>query len=98
MFLCLFNSYQVPHTYTWSPALIPKPKDWGPHIDIAGFFYLSLGSNYTPPPEIENFLNAGDPPIYVGFGSIVMEDPVAMTKIIFEVFVTPYFLVVTFLL
>ena len=83
--LLTLTSPQVPHAYIWSPNLIPKPKDWGPHIDIAGFFYLSLGCNYTPPPELDAFLKAGDPPIYVGFGSIVMEDSEAMTKIIFEV-------------
>jgi len=82
----LMHYSHVPHTYTWSPALSPKPKDWGPHIDICGFFYLSLGCNYTPPPDLQKFLDAGDPPIYVGFGSIVMEDPAAMTRIIFEAF------------
>lgn len=30
------------------------------------------------------FLEAGPPPIYIGFGSIVVDDPNAMTKLIFE--------------
>jgi hypothetical protein len=67
-----------------SPALIPKPKDWGPHISISGFYFLSLASNYQPDSDLAHFLAAGPPPVYIGFGSIVVEDPNAMTKLIFE--------------
>jgi hypothetical protein len=71
----------MPHR---SPALIPKPKDWGPHISISGFFFLSLASNYQPDSDLADFLAAGPPPVYIGFGSIVVADPNAMTKLIFE--------------
>ena len=67
-----------------SPALIPKPKDWGPHISISGFYFLSLASNYQPDPELADFLASGPPPVYIGFGSIVVDDPDAMTKLIFD--------------
>lgn len=67
-----------------SPALIPKPKDWGPHITIAGFYFLSLASNYQPDSDLAEFLAAGPPPVYIGFGSIVVDDPNAMTKLIFD--------------
>jgi UDP:flavonoid glycosyltransferase YjiC (YdhE family) len=67
-----------------SPSLIPKPPDWGPQISVAGFYFLKLASNYTPEPELAAFLAAGPPPIYVGFGSIVVDDPNAMTKLIFD--------------
>lgn len=75
---------RVPHTYCWSPALIPKPKDWGNQITISGFYFLSLAFNYTPDPELKAFLDAGPPPVYIGFGSIVVDDPNAMTKMIFD--------------
>lgn len=64
--------------------MIPKPKDWGGHIDVAGFFFLSLASSYTPDPELAAFLDAGPPPVYIGFGSIVVDDPNAMTRLIFD--------------
>jgi hypothetical protein len=67
-----------------SPALIPKPKDWGRHISISGFYFLSLASNYQPDSDLADFLASGPPPVYIGFGSIVVEDPNAMTKLIFE--------------
>jgi UDP:flavonoid glycosyltransferase YjiC (YdhE family) len=75
---------RIPYTYCWSPALIPKPRDWGNYIDISGFFFLNLSSSYTPPAELTEFLEAGPAPVYIGFGSIVVDDPNAMTKMIFE--------------
>ncbi|ODH17073.1 hypothetical protein ACO22_06297 [Paracoccidioides brasiliensis] len=75
---------RIPYTFCWSPALIPKPKDWGPHIDVSGFFSLPLASTYTPPNDLAKFLEAGPPPVYIGFGSIVLENPNAMTELIFD--------------
>ncbi|KAF6828791.1 Sterol 3-beta-glucosyltransferase UGT80B1-like protein 5 [Colletotrichum plurivorum] len=67
----LLELLQVPFTYCWSPSLVPKPSDWGSHIDISGFFFREPAA-YTPPEDLDAFLKAGPPPIYVGFGSIVV--------------------------
>ncbi|TRX94196.1 hypothetical protein FHL15_004964 [Xylaria flabelliformis] len=75
---------RIPYTYCWSPALIPKPNDWGNHIDIAGFYFLNLASSYTPEPDLAAFLAAGPPPVYIGFGSIVVDDPNSLTRMIFD--------------
>ncbi|KAF2224098.1 hypothetical protein BDZ85DRAFT_195483 [Elsinoe ampelina] len=75
---------KVPYTYMWSPELVPKPKDWGPEIDVTGFVFLDLASNFKPPDALQKFLDAGDPPVYIGFGSIVVDDPDRFTKLIFE--------------
>lgn len=75
---------KVPYTYMWSPGLIPKPADWGPEIDIAGFVFLDLASSFKPPETLAKFLNAGEPPVYIGFGSIVVDNPDKFTSLIFE--------------
>ncbi|KAH7346661.1 hypothetical protein BKA65DRAFT_429215 [Rhexocercosporidium sp. MPI-PUGE-AT-0058] len=75
---------KVPFTYLWSPGLVPKPKDWGPEIDIAGFVFLELASSFEPPDDLVKFLDAGEPPVYIGFGSIVVDEPDKFTKMIFE--------------
>ncbi len=75
---------KVPYTYMWSPGLIPKPADWGPEIDIAGFVFLELAHSFNPPKGLIDFLEAGDPPVYIGFGSIVVDDPDRFTSLIFE--------------
>ncbi|KAJ3049646.1 hypothetical protein HK097_009382, partial [Rhizophlyctis rosea] len=73
---------KVPYTYCWSPSLIPKPIDWGDHIDITGFYFLDQASNYEPPKDLLNFLHSGPPPIYIGFGSITGYDPKKLTAAI----------------
>ena len=45
--------------------------DWGPNIDVVGFCFLDLASNYQPPDSLVKWLEAGKEPIYVGFGSLV---------------------------
>lgn len=82
----LLNRLRVPTTYCWSPALIPKPADWQNEITIAGFYFLDLASSYIPDPALAAFLapSAGSPPVYIGFGSIVVDDPDALTHTIFK--------------
>lgn len=75
---------RVDTTYLWSPELVAKPSDWGPEIDIAGFVFLELASLFKPPDSLVEFLNAGEPPVYIGFGSIVVDDPDKFTSLIFE--------------
>uniref|UniRef100_A0A2P2JT72 sterol 3beta-glucosyltransferase n=3 Tax=Rhizophora mucronata TaxID=61149 RepID=A0A2P2JT72_RHIMU len=72
----------LPYGYIWSPHLVPKPKDWGPKIDVVGFCFLDLASNYIPPESLVKWLEDGDLPIYIGFGSLPVEEPEKMTQII----------------
>jgi UDP:flavonoid glycosyltransferase YjiC (YdhE family) len=75
---------RVPYTYCWSPSLVAKPDDWPSYIDISGFFFLDLATNYKPPDELDRFLRAGDPPIYIGFGSITGHDPRRLLKVVLK--------------
>jgi sterol 3beta-glucosyltransferase len=51
-------------------------------VDITGnFFGAPKGNaNYQPPPELAEFLAKGEPPIFIGFGSMVIEDTAALVK------------------
>ncbi|KAL2818040.1 hypothetical protein BJX63DRAFT_82548 [Aspergillus granulosus] len=73
---------RIPYTYLWSPAFLPKPLDWPNNIDVVGFSTLPE-SSYTPAPDLEKFLASGPPPIYIGFGSIVVDNPSHLTNIVF---------------
>lgn len=33
----LAEALKIPFTYCWSPALVPKPEDWGSHIGQSAF-------------------------------------------------------------
>lgn len=74
----------IPHGYIWSPHLVPKPKDWGHKVDVVGFCFLDLASNYQPPESLVKWLEAGPKPIYIGFGSLPVQQPEKMTQIIVE--------------
>uniref|UniRef100_K3W8H8 Uncharacterized protein n=1 Tax=Globisporangium ultimum (strain ATCC 200006 / CBS 805.95 / DAOM BR144) TaxID=431595 RepID=K3W8H8_GLOUD len=75
----------IPHAFMWSPALVPKPSDWNHLYDVIGTVTLKeAGSKYTPTPELEAFLGNDGGPIFVGFGSMVIEDPKKTTSMIIE--------------
>ncbi|CAL9752428.1 unnamed protein product [Musa acuminata subsp. burmannicoides] len=86
------SASDIPYGYIWSPHLVPKPKDWGPKIDVVGFCFLDLASNYEPPESLVDWLNAGEKPVYIGFGSLgssfcyydPVQEPGKMTEIIVE--------------
>ncbi|KAJ4967411.1 hypothetical protein NE237_019260 [Protea cynaroides] len=68
----------------WSPLLVPKPNDWGPLVDVVGFCFLNLGTKYQPQEEFTEWLQDGPKPLYVGFGSMPLEDAQRTTNIIME--------------
>ena len=79
----LLTDNEVPFTYLFPASVIPKPPDWGPHIDLANFVFFDQAEGYRPPADLLAFLAAGERPIYVGFGSCVVPDPVATSRTIF---------------
>ena len=74
----------VPFSYLWSPGLVAKPEDWGEEIDVSGFVFLELASTFKPPDDLVKFLEAGEAPVYIGFGSIVVDDADRFTQMIFD--------------
>ncbi|KAG9566290.1 sterol glucosyltransferase, partial [Aureobasidium melanogenum] len=78
----LLEMLKVPVTYCWSPSLVPKPRDWPEYIDVCGFFFRDAPASYSPEPALVDFLAAGPPPVYIGFGSIVLDDPAKMLSIV----------------
>jgi sterol 3beta-glucosyltransferase len=61
--------------YGFSPAVIPPPPDWGSEIHVTGYWFLDPPDDWTPPPGLEEFLQAGPPPVYIGFGSMSSRNP-----------------------
>jgi UDP:flavonoid glycosyltransferase YjiC (YdhE family) len=90
----LIADMKVPMSFMWSPLLCPKPTDWGNHLHVLGNIFLDSGntggSNYVPSPALSAFLfGSGNgttppPPIFVGFGSMVIDDPTDLTNMIIE--------------
>ncbi|KAL8952864.1 MAG: hypothetical protein Q9222_001256 [Ikaeria aurantiellina] len=67
-------------------AIIANPPSFA-HIHCAEKLGIPLHlmfTQFSPDPELASFLGAGSPPVYIGFGSIVVDDPNAMTQMIFD--------------
>ncbi|HVV23395.1 MAG TPA: glycosyltransferase [Pseudonocardiaceae bacterium] len=58
-----------PVRYGYSPHVLPRPDEWRPGVDVVGYWWPAVPPEWTPPPVIEDFLAAGPPPVFVGFGS-----------------------------
>lgn len=54
----------------YSPLVAPKPPDWGDRMHITGYWFLESPSGWTPCPKLVDFLESGEPPVCVGFGSM----------------------------
>jgi sterol 3beta-glucosyltransferase len=58
-----------PMLYGISRYLVPSPSDWPANAFVCGQWTLP-SPGWEPPPTLSEFLAAGEPPIYVGFGSM----------------------------
>ena len=69
----------------YDPLLVPGlPSEWGVHRPFVGFLALSateremVGEADAGDGDLAEWLDAGDPPVYVGFGSMPVRDPSAL--------------------
>ncbi|KAI4321165.1 hypothetical protein MLD38_034582 [Melastoma candidum] len=87
--IAYFSTYSgsishLPTGYMWSTHLVPKPIDWGSLVDVVGYCFLNLGSKHQPQEEFVKWIEKGPKPIYIGFGSMPLEDPKKITDIILK--------------
>ncbi|MFZ1110205.1 MAG: glycosyltransferase [Rhodomicrobium sp.] len=64
------NGKPAPLLFAFSEALIPRPRDWPDYAVVTGNWLLDDAENWAPPPDLAEFLEAGPPPLYIGFGSM----------------------------
>jgi len=68
----------------YSPNVIPHPRDWSDNVHITGYWFQDSRSTWQPSAELENFLSQGEPPVYVGFGSMTGHDPERLTTVVLD--------------
>jgi UDP:flavonoid glycosyltransferase YjiC (YdhE family) len=62
-------SFDFPMLYGISNQLVARPADWPDSHRICGHWSLPA-ANFQPPADLAEFLAAGEPPIYAGFGTV----------------------------
>ncbi len=66
---------EIPVLHGYSSAVVPRPRDWRAENHLTGFWFLKRPRDWRPPAELVDFLEAGPPPVYVGFGSMPNRHP-----------------------
>ena len=85
----ILENNEVPISHMWSPSFVPRCADWPLHVDVVGDFTCikkegEVKASFEPDPRLTAFLEkCGDsPPIFIGFGSMVISDPTALVEIV----------------
>ncbi|KAF5025145.1 hypothetical protein F66182_2785 [Fusarium sp. NRRL 66182] len=76
--------HRVPFLYNFSPSVVAPPLDFSDWIRVTGYWFLDEGGDWEPPRELQDFIKKarddGKKLVYVGFGSIIVNDPAKMTR------------------
>ncbi|HSC22320.1 MAG TPA: glycosyltransferase [Casimicrobiaceae bacterium] len=64
-----WNDYPV--LFGVSPTLVPRPADWTDRVAMTGYWFAPRDRRVVPDPDLVAFLDAGEAPVYVGFGSML---------------------------
>ncbi len=65
-----------------SRHVVPPPADWPPHHVVTG--YLFDDDSWQAPPDLLDFLAAGEKPVCIGFCTMPIRKPAATTQAIIE--------------
>jgi UDP:flavonoid glycosyltransferase YjiC (YdhE family) len=53
-------------------------------VHITGYYFLDSSLDWKPSPELETFLATGNPPVYIGFGSMSTRNPEKLAKLMLD--------------
>jgi sterol 3beta-glucosyltransferase len=63
-----------PYLYGFSPSVVPRPADWPAWHHISGYWFLDRDPDWAPPESLVRFIENGQKPISIGFGSMLGRD------------------------
>ncbi len=63
-----------PVLHGFSEVLVPRPADWRTGLDVVGNWWPWHAPDTQLPHTVEDFLSAGPPPVFLGFGSMAGGD------------------------
>lgn len=84
-FADLFESLESRHTdilYGISRQVLPFGAELPPGAHLTGYWFLDQQDGWQPPDDLLRFLESGDPPVYIGFGSMSNRDPESVTRMV----------------
>jgi UDP:flavonoid glycosyltransferase YjiC (YdhE family) len=79
----LMEEQRVPVLNGFSAHIVPRPPDWGGHIHITGYWFPE-DKDWRPSDGLCEFIEAGPPPVFIGFGSMPIRNPKRTTTIVLD--------------
>ncbi|HUF39195.1 MAG TPA: glycosyltransferase [Anaerolineales bacterium] len=67
----------------FSTHVVPPPPDWPGDVHVTGYWTLPE-PDWEPPGALVRFIEAGDPPVFLGFGSMIPPDPGGLMETLLE--------------
>ncbi|THB76418.1 MAG: glycosyltransferase [Desulfobacteraceae bacterium] len=67
-----------------SPSVMKYPETGNAMVHTTGYWFLEEKENWQPDPGFLEFINSGEKPVYIGFGSMTTKDPERLTKEIIQ--------------
>jgi sterol 3beta-glucosyltransferase len=78
------HSKGLPTLCGFSPSVVPAPVDWDVDSHVTGYWFLDSSDDWTPSPALLDFLQAGAPPVYIGFGSMSSRKPEETAELVLK--------------
>ncbi|SDM23882.1 UDP:flavonoid glycosyltransferase YjiC, YdhE family [Allokutzneria albata] len=66
----MLADHGFPVLHGFSRHVVPRPVDWPSGVDVVGYWWPERPPGWTAPAELVDFLKAGPPPVFLGFGSM----------------------------
>jgi sterol 3beta-glucosyltransferase len=60
--------------HSFSRHVVPRPADWPSTAHVTGYWMLPAAPGWSPPRRLAEFVDRGDPVVYIGFGSMPTPD------------------------
>ena len=76
------RDHTIPLILNYSSLVSPVPPDWPAWHHVTGTWFLDPPADYQPPRDLVDFLAAGPPPVWIGFGSMVARDAERLTDLV----------------
>jgi sterol 3beta-glucosyltransferase len=72
---------RLPTLLGFSETIVPRAAEWGANVHFTGY-WRPQEPDWVPSEDLLAFLDAGRPPVFIGFGSMPVRDPQRVTDIV----------------
>jgi len=68
----------------YSRHVVPQPSDWPRTVHTTGYWLLERDLGFTAPEDLLKFLDEGEPPVFITFGTAIKRDSPALTRLLID--------------